>query len=97
MLDEKTKKEVIAYKRGLLPSPPPTSSSTLPPSTPMGYTNKQAWLKQVCTKKDGPAKLTLTPSEQLDVYMNEIVNDEGDRVLHWWACKGNIVNPALVM
>ena len=58
MLDERKKKEVIAYKRGLLPSTPPTSSSTLPASTPMGYTIMQDWLKQVCTKKDGPAQLT---------------------------------------
>ena len=61
MLDKRTKKAVIAYIRGLLPSPPPTSSSTLPPSTPMGSTNRQDWLKRVCKKKDGPAQSTLTP------------------------------------
>ena len=38
---------------------------------------------------------TLTPLEQLDAYMNEIVKDEGDPVLHWWARKGNIAYPAL--
>ena len=46
-------------------------------------------------KKYGPAQSTLTPSEQLDAYMNETVKDEGDPMLHWWACKGNIAYPAL--
>ena len=46
-------------------------------------------------KKDGPAQSTLTPSEQLDAYMNETVKDEGDLVLHWWARKGNIAYPTL--
>ena len=41
MLDERTKKAAIAYIRGLLPSPPPTSSSILPPSTPMSSTTRQ--------------------------------------------------------
>ena len=36
MLDEGTKKEAIAYIRGFIPSAPPTSSSTFPPSTPVG-------------------------------------------------------------
>ena len=87
MLDERTKKAAIAYIRGLLPSPPPTSSTTLPPSTPINSTSRQDWLKRVCRKKDGPAQSTLTPSEQLDAYMNETVKDEGDPVLHWWARK----------
>ena len=95
MLDERTKKAAIAYIRGLLPSPPPTSSCTLPPSTPISYTTRQDWLKRVCRKKDGPAQSTLTPSEQLDAYMNETVKDEGDPVLHWWARKGKIAYPAL--
>ena len=95
MLDERTKKAVIAYIRGLLPSPPPTSSSTLPPSTPISSTTRQDWLKRVCMKKDGPAQSTLTPSEKLDAYMNETVKDEGGPVLHWWARKGNIAYPAL--
>ena len=38
---------------------------------------------------------TLTPSEQLDAYMNEIIKDEGDPMLHWWARKGNIIYHAL--
>ena len=46
-------------------------------------------------EKDGPAQSTLTPSEQLDAYMNETVKDEGDPVLHWWARKGNIAYLAL--
>ena len=95
MLDERTKKAAIAYIRGLLPSPPPTSSNTLPPSTPISSTTRQDWLKRVCRKKDRPAQSTLTPSEQLDAYMNETVKDEGDPVLHWWARKGNIAYPAL--
>ena len=95
MLDERTKKVAIAYIRGLLPSPPPTSSTTLPPSTPSSSTSRQDWLKRVCRKKDGPAQSTLTPSEQLDAYMNETVKDEGDPVLHWWALKENIAYPAL--
>ena len=95
MLDERTKKAVIAYIRGLLPSPPPTSSSTLPPSTPISSTTRQDWLKRVCMTKDGTAQSTLTPSAQLDAYMNETVKDEGDPVLHWWARKGNITYPAL--
>ena len=95
MLDERTKKAVITYIRGLLPSSPPTSSSTLPPSTPISSTTRQDWLKRVYKKKDGTAQLILTPSEQLDAYMNEIVKDEGDPVLHWWARKGNIAYPAL--
>ena len=45
MLDERTKKAAIAYIRGLLPSPRPTSSSTLPPSTPISFTTRQDWLK----------------------------------------------------
>ena len=45
MLDERTKKAAIAYIRGLLPSPPPTSSSTLPHFTPMSSTTSQDWLK----------------------------------------------------
>ena len=95
MLDERTKKAVIAYIRGLLPSPTPFSSSTLPPSTPISSTTRQDWLKRVCRKKDGPAQSTLTPSEQLDAYMNETVKDEGDLVLHWWDRKGNIAYPTL--
>ena len=95
MLDERTKKMVITYIRGLIPSPLPTSSSTLPPSTPTSSTTRQDWLKRVCKKKDGPAQSTLTPLEQLDAYMNETVKDEGDPVLHWWACKGNIAYPTL--
>ena len=95
MLDERTKKAVITYIRGRLPSPPSTSSTTLPPSTPSSSTSRQDWLKRVCRKKDGPAQSTLTPSEQLDAYMNETVKDEGDPVLHWWARKGNIAYPAL--
>ena len=55
MLDERTKKAAIAYIRGLLPSPPPNPSSTLPPSTPMSSTTRQDWLKRVCKKKDGAA------------------------------------------
>ena len=78
MLDERTKKAMIAYIKGLLPSPRPTSSSTLPPSTLMGSTNRQDWLKQVCKKKDGPPQSTLTHSKKLDAYMNETVKDEGD-------------------
>ena len=62
MLDERTKKAAIVYIRGLLPSPPPTSSSTLSPSTPISSTTRQDWLKQVCRKKDGPAQSTLKPS-----------------------------------
>ena len=61
----------------------------------MSSTTRQDWLKQVCKKKDGTAQSTLTPSEQLDAYMNEIVKDEGDPVLHWWVRKGNITYPAL--
>ena len=95
MLDERTKKAAISYIRSLLPSPPPTSSSTLPPSTPMSSTNRQDWLKRVCKKKDGTVQSTLTPSEQLHAYMNETVKDEGDLVLHWWARKGNIAYHAL--
>ena len=95
MLDERTKKAAIAYVRGFLPSPPPTSSTTLPPSTPSISTSRQDRLKQVCMKKDRPPQSTLTPSEQLDAYMNETVKDEGDPVLHWWAHKGNIAYPAL--
>ena len=95
MLDERTKKAAIAYIRGRLPSPPPTSSTTLLPSTPRSSTSRQDWLKQVCRKKDGPAQSTLTPSEQLDAYMTETVKDEGDPVLHWWARKGNFAYPAL--
>ena len=95
MLDERTKKEAIAYIRGLLHSPPPTSSIRLPPSTPMGSTTRQDWLKRVCKKKDGLVQSTLTPSEQLNAYMNETMKDEGDPVLHWWARKGNIAYPAL--
>ena len=95
MLDERTKKAAIAYIRGLLPSPPPTSSSTLPPSTPISSTTRQDWLKRECKKKDGPVQSTLAPSEQLDAYMNEIVKDEGDLVLHWWVRKGNIAYPPL--
>ena len=95
MLDERTKKAAIAYIRGLLPSPSPTSSSTLPPSTPINSTTRQDWLKRVCRTKDGPAQSTLTPSEQLDAYMNKTVKDEGDPVLHWWARKGNIAYLAL--
>ena len=95
MLDERTKKAAIAYIRGLLPSPLPTSSSPLSPSTPMSCTTRQDWLKRVCKKKDGPAQSALTPSEQLDAYMNETMNDEGDPVLHWWARKGNIAYPTL--
>ena len=83
MLDERTKKVAITYVRGLLPSPPPTSSNTLPPYTPISSTTRQDWLKRVCKKKDGTAQSTLTPSEQLDAYMNETVKDEGDPVLHW--------------
>ena len=41
MLDERTKKAAIAYIRVLLPSPLPTSSSTLPPSTPISSTTRQ--------------------------------------------------------
>ena len=78
MLDERTKKAAIAYIRSLLPSPPPTSSSTLPPSTPISSTTRQHWLKRVCRKKDVPAQSTLTPSDQLDAYVNETVKDEGD-------------------
>ena len=95
MLDERTKKAAIAYIRGLLPSPPPNSSSTLPPSTPMSSTTRQDWLKRVCKKKDGPAQSTLTPSKKLDDYMNETVKDEGDPMLHWWDHKGNIAYLAL--
>ena len=95
VLNERTKKVVIVDIRGLLPSTLPTSSSTLPPSTPMGSTTMQDWLKRVCKKKDGHAQLTLTPSKKLDAYMNEIVKDEEDPMLHWWACKGNIAYPAL--
>ena len=90
MLDERTKKATIAYIRGLLPSPPPTSSSTLPPSTPISSTTRQDWLKRVCRKKDGPEQSTMTPSEQLDAYVNETLKDEGDPMLHWWARKGKI-------
>ena len=90
MLDERTKKAEIVYIRGLLPSPLPTSSNTLPPSTPISSTTRQDWLKRVCKKKDGPAQSTLTPLEQLDAYMNKTVKDEGDPMLHWWARKGNI-------
>ena len=95
MLDERTKKAAIAYNRGLLPSPPPTLSSTLSPSTPLSSTTMQDWLKQVCKKNDGPAQSTLTLSEKLDADMNETVKDEGDPVLHWWARKGNIAYPTL--
>ena len=95
MLHERTKKAAISYIRGLLPSPPPTSFSTLPPSTLISSTTRQDWLKRVCRKKDGPAQSTLTPLEQLDAYINKIVKDEGDPVLHWWARKGNIAYPAL--
>ena len=95
MLDERTKKAAITYIRGLLPSPPLTSYSTLPPSTPMSSTTMQDWLKQVCKKKYGLVQSTLTPSEQLDAYMNETVKDEGDPMLHWWARKGNIASPTL--
>ena len=95
MLDEKTNKSTIAYIKGLLPSPPPTSFSTLTPSTPMSSTTRQDWLKRVCKKKDGPVHSTLIPSEQLDAYMNETVKDEGDPVVHWWARKGNTAYPAL--
>ena len=91
----RTKKAAITYIRSLLPSPPPTSSSTLPPSTPISSTTMQDWLKRECKKKDGPAQSTLAPLEQLDSYMNEMVKDEGDLVLHWWACMGNIAYPAL--
>ena len=49
----------------------------------------------MCKKKDGPTQSTLTPSEQVDAYMNKIVKDEGYPVLHWWARKGNIAYPAL--
>ena len=45
--------------------------------------------------KDGSAQSTLTPSEQLDAYMNKTVKDEGDPMLHWWARKGNIAYLAL--
>ena len=90
MLDERTKKASIAYIKGLLPSPPPTSSSTLPPSTPLSSITRQDWLKRVCKKKDGPTQSTLIPSEQLDASMNETMKDEGDPVLHWWARKGII-------
>ena len=83
MLDERTKKATIAYIRGLLPSPPLTSSSTLSPSTPISSTTRQDFLKRVCKKKDGPTQSALTPSKQLDAYMNETVKDEGDPVLHW--------------
>ena len=93
ILDERIKKAAIAYIRGLLPSPPPTSSNTFPPSTPMSSTTRKDRLKRVCKKKDGPAKLT--PSEKLDAYMNETVKDERDPVLYWWARKGNIAYPAL--
>ena len=95
MLDERTKKAAITYIRGLLPSPPPTSSSTLPPSTPISSTTRQDWLKRVCRKKDGPAQSTLSPSKKLDAYMNETMKDEEDLVLHWWAHKGNIEYPTL--
>ena len=95
MLDERTKKAAIAYIRGLLLSPLPTSSSILRPSTPISSTTRQDWLKRVCRKKDGPVQSTLTPSEQLDAYMNETVKDEGDPMLHWWARKGNIAYCAL--
>ena len=61
----------------------------------MSSTTRQDQLKRVCKKKDGPAQSTLTPSEQLDAYMNETVKDEGDTVLHWWARKGNIAYPAV--
>ena len=61
----------------------------------MGCTTRQDLLKKVCNKKDGPAQSTLTPLEQLDAYMNETVKDEGDLVLHLWACKGNIAYLAL--
>ena len=37
----------------------------------------------------------MTPSKQLDAYMNETMKDEGDLALHCWACKGNIAYPAL--
>ena len=47
MLDERTKKVAIVYIEGLLPSPPPTSPRTLPPSTPMGCTTRQDILKRV--------------------------------------------------
>ena len=95
MLDERTKKAAIAYIRGLLPSQLLTSSTTLPPSTPISSTSRQDWLKRVCRKNDGRAQSTLTPSEQLDAYMNETVKDEGDPVLHWWARKGNMAYLAL--
>ena len=95
MLDERTKKAAIGYIRGLLPSLPPTSSNTLPPSTPMGSTTRQDWLKRVCKKKDGLVQSTLTPLEKLDAYMNEVVKDEGDPMLHWWACKGKIAYTTL--
>ena len=47
----------------------------------------------MCKKKDRPVQSILTPSEQLDSYMNETVKDEGDPVLNWWAHKGNITYP----
>ena len=82
MLNERTKKEAIAYIWGLLPSIAPNSSSTLAPSTPIACTTRQDWFKRVCKKKDGPMQSTLTLSEQLDAYMNENVKDEGDPMLH---------------
>ena len=82
MLDEVIRKEGITYIMGLLPSSLPTSSNTMPPPTPMSSTTKQDWLKRVCKKKDELGQSTLTPSEQLDAYMNDIVKDEGDPVLH---------------
>ena len=95
MLDERTKKETIAYIKSLLPSPPPTSSSTLSPSTPMDCTTRKNWLKRVCEKKDGPAQSTLTPSKQSDACMKEVVKNEGDPMRYWWARKGKIAYPAL--
>ena len=82
MLNERTKKEAIAYIRGLLPAPLPTSSNTLPPSTPLGCTTRQDYLKRVCKNKDGPAQLPLTPLEQLSAYMNETMKDDGDPMLY---------------
>ena len=50
---------------------------------------------QLCKKKDGPVQSILTPSEKLDAYMNETLNNEGDPVLHCWTRKGNIIYLAL--
>ena len=95
MLDQRTKKAAISYIRGLLSFPLPTSFSTLSPSTSMGSTTRQDWLKRACKKKDRPMQLTLTPLEQLYAYMNETVKDEEDPMLHRWVCKRNITYPTL--